>query len=266
MPTYLEQRSFPPLLPNRINDSPEQADVIFRGIAFFIDHMLITFAIVATAFASMTRLFSEEPDLMGSFISTFAILPIGVGIYVFKDSFRGRSFGKWLLNLQVRDTKDLEQIPSTGRLILRNLPIFIWPIELLSLILSSDQRRFGDKWAMSTVVKTETTAPRKVKVMLMLSVGFVLFASTFIFTFSMIKNNDAYRAAIAEIEQTQAIIDKTGGITGYGALPAGHIQTKNGEGKATFTISVKGKKKNISVKAHLSKSPDSDWSVHKLKY
>lgn len=82
----------------------------------------------------------------------------------------------------------------------------------------------------------------------------------------MIKNNDAYRAAIAEIEQTQAIIDKTGGITGYGALPAGHIQTKNGEGKATFTISVKGKEKNISVKAHLSKSPDSDWSVHKLKY
>jgi len=82
----------------------------------------------------------------------------------------------------------------------------------------------------------------------------------------MIKNNDAYRAAIAEIEQTQAIIDKTGGIIGYGALPSGNIETTDGIGKATFTIRVKGETKDMSVKAHLSKSPDTDWTVHKLKY
>lgn len=82
----------------------------------------------------------------------------------------------------------------------------------------------------------------------------------------MIKNNDAYRAAIAEIEQTQAIVDKTGGITGFGALPSGNIETSNGEGKATFTISVKGEVKDMSVKIHLSKRQGTDWTVHKLKY
>ena len=82
----------------------------------------------------------------------------------------------------------------------------------------------------------------------------------------MIKNNDAYRTAIAAIEQTQAIIDKTGGIVGYGELPSGNIETSNGDGKATFTIIVKGKASDIRVKVHLSKSPDTPWVVHKLKY
>ncbi len=82
----------------------------------------------------------------------------------------------------------------------------------------------------------------------------------------MIKNNDAYRAAIAEIERTQAIIDKTGGIKGYGALPSGYIETTEAEPKATFTISVQGEKKDITVKAHLSHDENSTWVVHKMKY
>ncbi|MFK8057350.1 MAG: hypothetical protein AB8F78_14595 [Saprospiraceae bacterium] len=81
----------------------------------------------------------------------------------------------------------------------------------------------------------------------------------------MIKNNDAYRAAIAEIERTPSIIQKTGGITGYGPFPAGNIETEDGEGKATFKIDISGKTKDISVKVHLSKGPDTAWAVHKLK-
>ncbi len=82
----------------------------------------------------------------------------------------------------------------------------------------------------------------------------------------MITNNDAYRAAVAELERTIAILEKTGGIQGYGALPSGFIETTEGVGKATFQIEIEGKKKNMSVKVHLSKEPEGDWTVHKLKY
>jgi len=82
----------------------------------------------------------------------------------------------------------------------------------------------------------------------------------------MIKNNDAYRAAIAEIERTPLIIEKTGGITGYGMLPEGFIETDEGIGKATFKIDVQGKIKDLLVKIHLSKTETNDWVAHKMKY
>jgi len=81
----------------------------------------------------------------------------------------------------------------------------------------------------------------------------------------MITNNDAYRAAIAEIEGTASILKKTGGILKYGALPEGFIETNEGVGKATFKINIEGKVANMSVKVHLSKSPGTDWTVHKMK-
>ena len=82
----------------------------------------------------------------------------------------------------------------------------------------------------------------------------------------MIKNNDAYRAAVSEIERTSYILEKTGEITGYGLLPEGNIETNDGIGKATFKIDVKGKTKDLKVKVHLSKTPDTEWVVHKMKY
>lgn len=82
----------------------------------------------------------------------------------------------------------------------------------------------------------------------------------------MITNNDAYRAAIAEIERTTAILKKTGGILRFGMLPEGFIETNEGMGKATFKINIEGKESNMSVKIHLSKRQGTDWTVHKLKY
>jgi len=82
----------------------------------------------------------------------------------------------------------------------------------------------------------------------------------------MIKNNDAYRTAILEIERTASILEKTGGILGYGMLPEGNIESNEGNGKATFKIDVEGKVKSIKVKVHLSKTTGTNWIAHKIKY
>jgi uncharacterized RDD family membrane protein YckC len=78
------------------------------------------------------------------------VLALGMIYYLFKDIYQGRSLGKRVLGIAVRDNENSSLIPGSLRLITRNLTIFLWPIELLLLILM--RRRIGD-----IIAKTQIT-------------------------------------------------------------------------------------------------------------
>ncbi|GHV17559.1 hypothetical protein FACS1894169_12950 [Bacteroidia bacterium] len=70
------------------------------------------------------------------------LLSILFSLFFCKDIlFRGQSIGKRNLKLKVQDVSN--QKTTLLRLILRNLFIVVWPIEIV-LILINPQRRFGD--------------------------------------------------------------------------------------------------------------------------
>ena len=69
-------------------------------------------------------------------------------IYFFKDIINGQSIGKRIMRIRVVDLNGKK--PSLFKLVIRNITIFIWPVEALLVLL--DKQRLGDRLAKTKVV------------------------------------------------------------------------------------------------------------------
>ena len=125
-----------------------KASVGHRLGAYFIDYFIITafFSIFSLVFLFFPMLaMADNPDSVGfpfrHFIVLMVILLLAFG---FRDSFKGRSIGKRLVGIGVRDSSDSFVVPSVGRLFLRQIFTFLWPIEFIALLLSDENRKIGD--------------------------------------------------------------------------------------------------------------------------
>ena len=83
------------------------------------------------------------------------------------------------------------------------------------------------------------------------------------FVRSIMINNDAYRTAVAYIENSAEVREAVGEITGYGFFPTGGISTGGHRGgEANFTITVRGTRGNARVAIALLRPPgELDWIV-----
>lgn len=96
-----------------------------RFAAFIIDHFFMTFLMVSIVLIALGSNFMDEnsPSKMMT-IMLFVMIP-GFILYFAKDSFKGISVGKWIMGIMVRDENNPTEIPSFGRLLLRNFFIII---------------------------------------------------------------------------------------------------------------------------------------------
>src|SRR5688500_12026841 len=95
-----------------------------------------------------------DGNTIGRMTSTmFAVMLPGFLLYFAKDSIQGISIGKWIMGIMVRDQMNPNEIPSFGRLLIRNLFIIIWPVEFIVLAANPDKKRLGDTVVKTIVVK-----------------------------------------------------------------------------------------------------------------
>lgn len=236
-----------------------------RIAAFIIDHFLMTFLIVSVVFIALGQTFMGEndPSKMVTIIM-FVMIP-GFILYFSKDSLKGISVGKWIMGIMVRDENDQNEIPSFGRLFLRNLFITIWPVEFVVLATNDQKERLGDKVAKTVVVKNPDRPTKLLRILVLIGVGITFCVFVFLLAGSAMKNSDAYKVAIKEIEQNKEIIYKTGGIKGYGMIPTGNVSMSNGQGQAQLEIKVLGKTKDINVSVYLEKESNGQWKLIEMK-
>jgi len=141
------------------------------------------------------------------------------------------------------------------------LLILIWPVEFIVLAASNEKQRLGDQVAKTVVLKNPNVAKKLPRVLAFIAVGFGFFMFIFVFAGIALKNSDAYKVALQNIEKDKEIISGTGGITGYGMMPTGSINTSNDQGQAQLEIKVLRKNKNINVSAYLKKEPNGQWKL-----
>ncbi|BCY28598.1 RDD family protein [Flavobacterium okayamense] len=235
-----------------------------RIAAFIIDHFVFSFLLVGIIFLFLGTNFIDENNFEKI---TSVMLPsmfVGFIIYFAKDSIKGISPGKWIMGIMVRDENHPEEIPSFGRLLLRNLFLLIWPIEFIILAASQDKKRLGDKSANAIVVKNPNKPSKLPRIIALVGIGIVFMSFTILFTGTAMKNSNAYKVAISEIEKNEDIITETGGIKGYGMMPTGNVNISNGYGEAQMEISVLGNEKDIDVVVYLTKEPDGDWILNEI--
>ena len=230
-----------------------------RIVAYFIDHVVISFLIISTIFSFLGTDFVEKSDTP-KFVQTilFAML-FGFFFYFSKDAIKGISPGKWVTGIMVRDQNDFNAKPSFARLFLRNITLVIWPIEFIVLATSDKKLRLGDNLTKTVVLQNPNKPSKTPRIIALIIIGIGFFIFMLFFATNALKNSGAYKKAVENIEQSDDIKNKTGGIIGYGMIPTGNIQTSNGYGQAHLNITVKGKKKDVEVQAYLEKQPDSEW-------
>lgn len=110
-------------------------NAIKRVQAFALDLFLVILAIIACGVILMIAGISYE-----SF--PFVMMAVMYVVFCSKDMMHGQSVGKRVYKIQIVDMVTGQKVGFV-RCFLRNLPILIWPIEML-MIMSGKDRRFGD--------------------------------------------------------------------------------------------------------------------------
>lgn len=247
------------------NTSIQIAPRTRRIFAFIIDMYVYIFSLAIVSFASVDSDFLDTPS-ENLLLKSFAAGVIGLLLFIAKDIRGGSSFGRWVTGIEVRDINNPTQVPSAGKLFLRNLTYIIYPIEAIVLVASKEKRRLGDKMANTIVVRREKPVAKAPRVIALIGIFVAFFVSVFMIASSSMKNSEAYHVAIMEIEHDEYVAEQTGGITGYGMFPTGSIQTSNGYGSAYLEITVKGNDQDVDVYVSLSKDSDSDWQIISIDY
>ena len=236
-----------------------------RIAAFAIDHFVMTFLMVSIVFIALGPNFMDE-NKMGKMTTTMlAVMLPGFLLYSAKDSIKGISVGKWIMGIMVRDENNQNEIPSFGRLLLRNLFIIIWPVEFIVLATNDQKKRLGDKVAKTVVLKNPNKPTKLPRFLVLIGVGVTFFVFVFFFVGSAMKNSDAYKIAISEIEKNEQIITETGGIKGYGMMPTGNVSISNGQGQAQLEIKILGNTKDVNVSVYLEKEPNGQWKLIEMQ-
>lgn len=236
-----------------------------RAAAFLIDHFVLTFLMTSIAFLTLGTDFLDSGGAEDITPIIIAVLIPGFFVYFSKDSIGGISLGKWIMGVMVRENESDEKTPSFGKLFIRNLPIVIWPVEVIALILNSNKRRLGDILAGAVVLENKNKSKKSKRIVALVLIFAAFFGFMFLFIGSAMKDSEAYKIAIQSIEENESIIQKSGGITGYGMLPTGNIRASAQSGYAELQIKVVGKESDVIVSVILEKEAGGDWLILKMR-
>ena len=99
-----------------------------------------------------------------------------------------------------------------------------------------------------------------------IGIGFlILFLVIAPVTMYLLKNSDAYGAAVEELENDKALSEEIGSIKGFGLFPLGSVQINSSDGeesgRASFQIIVKGSKKYKDVVVEMVKEESGFWKL-----
>lgn len=235
-----------------------------RIAAFCIDHIVMSALMVSLVFLMIGPGFIDRMNNNHMGTSILAVIIPLFFIYFTKDSIHGISIGKWIMGIMVRNENDYQATPSFWKLFIRNIFIVVWPVEFIVLAVRNDKKRIGDLLAKTAVVKSPVKPARLPRIMALTGLILIIISFIIVFTGTAMKNSDAYKVALQNIEMNKDILEESGGITGYGLMPTGNISISDGRGQAQLQISVLGKSKNMKVYVYLTKEPDGPWTLIKM--
>lgn len=111
-----------------------------------LDHFIMTFAIMIIAAPAvvydMMQMFDNPGAQSKIFLGNLYVNVFAFSLYFNKDCFLGRSPAKRILKLQVVNVSTNKPV-NPVRCLIRNLTIFLWPIEVIFALINNE-RRLGD--------------------------------------------------------------------------------------------------------------------------
>jgi hypothetical protein len=126
-----------------------------RVFAFLIDYFinLFTFSLVMFLLCWDSIVHPTAVNFNRPFEVFYPVLAVATTLLLLKDLIAGRSLGKRIFNLAVRNVDDRNQTPSIYKLILRNIPFLIWPVDVIYFAIKKE--RLGDRIFKTHVILIE---------------------------------------------------------------------------------------------------------------
>jgi len=153
----------------------QKASIEKRLLATFIDYCILAFPLSSIFVWWYSFRYFQIPAHSTAHVFFIVVLVLLVSL-CFRDIFGGASLGKRTVGLVVISNKpENEQTLPIGKRLLRNLPGIFWPIELIALVSSKDQRKIGDRITQTDVY----IAPKRVRPIVAIIVA-ILSIGTFI--------------------------------------------------------------------------------------
>ena len=243
-----------------MNENVRKASFGQRVGAFLIDHTVLMVLLTVGFLLNPLNVFQQ--GMIGFFEAFPFVMLFGFVYYSVKDVFGGASIGKRMLGLAVRYyDADAGSQPPPLKLILRNLLTFAWPLEVISVLGSRDQRKLGDKAAGTDVYANSRQIKPAMNVIIVIVLLATFTCSLLFGVTSLMKNDESYATAIAYIEVSEEIKDIVGNINGYGFFVQGGISYSGGFGHADFAIRVIGDRQTIVVRVVLERIPGASWEI-----
>ncbi len=119
---------------------------IKRCVSAYLDIMIIG------SISQIIIIFLTKFDIRKIFENFYMYLLFGLFLFLLKDLvFRNASIGKRALNLEI--LKSDNTVPSVSTLILRNIFVFLWPID--AILILANKRKIGDIIFKTKVVEKE---------------------------------------------------------------------------------------------------------------
>ncbi|MBQ9994242.1 MAG: RDD family protein [Clostridia bacterium] len=124
-----------------------------RGIALYIDAAILTiphFAIWLLLNMAISNMRGEKGVSALFFLMSFFLIQFSL---ISLRDIRGTSIGKRLMHLKLVSSDDSESEISPRRRVLRNTTAIIWPIELISVVMTGS--RISDRLLGLKIVKSD---------------------------------------------------------------------------------------------------------------
>ena len=194
---------------NQINQNKIQ--VSSKGKRLFA--LLIDFIFALLLANTLQNVFREEHwDIVSHTSSFYSLLPFygGISLLLLKDIF-GKSLGKILLGMTIRKIDNFDQQPTLNVLIKRNLMMFLFPVELASILIDSYARRYADKLCGTIVIDDRNALRGTLRILLGNIILFGFFSVAIITQRSGIEKTAVFQKAeqaIRSYEKLRPIIKK----------------------------------------------------------
>ena len=190
-----------------------------RILAFLVD---VFFFLCLFRFALYPLFITKNWDIEFSFQHnvTFPVFFL-IFTFLFKDSLQGSSIGKFFFSLAARKVQ--KELPKSSffTLFIRNLFLFLLPLELFLLLFDTYARRWGDRWTGIFVLYFPAEIKKNPVRWLSKRVIFFIFlislvvSGHFLTAPLQVKKSYAYQFTIKNLENSQEIIKNFGEIIRY---------------------------------------------------
>jgi uncharacterized RDD family membrane protein YckC len=234
-----------------------------RILAFFLD---IIFIVCFVRFALFPIFIAKNWDIVFHFQKSIVIPAVVAALLLLlKDSLFGVSVGKFFCSIGIKKVKKNTPIPTFLELFIRNIPLFLLPVELFLLVFHRYSRRWGDYLVGSFVLNSSNEIKKNPirwlskRVIFLFLLLCLIISGYFLSAPLQVKKSYAYEITKKKLENDEKLLQNFGKIVKYsywmefyydkeGAL---HLQYKFSgqyfDGKANFVLDF-DKKKFYTIK------------------